>query len=82
MNRVTPAAELEAQTLALADQLAGSAPLALRGVLDCINFGGECSIEEGLAYEAAQFGLAFSTDDMREGTSAFLERRKPAFAGR
>ena len=82
VNRVTPAAELEAQTLALADQLAGSAPLALRGVLDCINFGGECSIEEGLAYEAAQFGLAFSTDDMREGTSAFLERRKPAFAGR
>ena len=49
VNRVTPAAELEAQTLALADQLAGSAPLALRGVLDCINFGGECSIEEGLA---------------------------------
>ena len=82
VNRVAPAAELETQTMALADQLAGSAPLALRGVLDCVNFGGECSIEEGLAYEAAQFGLAFSTDDMREGTSAFLARRKPAFAGR
>ena len=67
--------------MALARQLANSAPLALRGVIDCINVGGECGIEEGLAYEAAQFGLMFSTDDMREGTGAFLERRKPAFKG-
>ena len=82
VNQVVPAAELEARTFALAGQLAAAAPLALRGILDCVNFGGECSIEEGLAYEAAQFGLVFSTEDMREGTRAFLERRKPAFAGR
>jgi len=82
VNRVVPAAELEAQTMALADQLANAAPLALRGILDCINVGGECGIEEGLEYESAQFGLMFSTQDMREGTSAFLERRKPAFSGR
>ena len=82
VNRVVPAAELEAQTMALADQFANAAPLALRGILDCINVGGECGIEEGLEYESAQFGLMFSTQDMREGTSAFLERRKPAFAGR
>ena len=82
VNRVVPAAELEAETMKLADQLAESAPLALRGVLDCVNVGGECGIEEGLEYETAQFGLMFSTDDMREGTGAFLERRKPAFAGR
>ena len=44
--------------------------------------GGECGIEEGLQYETAQFGLMFSTDDMREGTAAFLERRKPVFQGR
>ena len=81
VNRVVPAAELEQQVMALADQLANAAPLALRGVLDCVNYGGECGIEEGLAYEAAQFGLMFSTDDMREGTGAFLERRKPAFKG-
>ena len=60
---------------------ANAAPLALRGALDCINIGGECGIEEGLEYEAAQFGLMFSTQDMREGTTAFLERRKPAFRG-
>jgi enoyl-CoA hydratase len=53
--------------------------LALRGMLDCLNTGGECGIEEGLEYESAQFGLVFSTQDMREGTSAFLEKRKPAF---
>ena len=81
VNRVVPAAELEAETLKLAAQLAGSAPLALRGIIDCINVGGECGIEEGLEYETAQFGLMFSTNDMREGTAAFLERRKPAFSG-
>jgi enoyl-CoA hydratase len=82
VNRVVPAAELEAETMKLAAQLAASAPLALRGMLDCVNTGGECGIEEGLEYESAQFGLVFSTQDMREGTSAFLEKRKPAFAGR
>ena len=82
VNRVVPAAELEAETMKLAAQLAASAPLALRGMLDCVNIGGECGIEEGLEYEAAQFGLVFSTEDMREGTAAFLEKRKPTFAGR
>src|SRR5690606_30338382 len=82
INRVVAAAELEAETMKLATQLANAAPLALRGILDCINTGGECAIEEGLEYESAQFGLVFSTDDMREGTAAFLEKRKPAFHGR
>ena len=82
VNRVVPAAELEAHVMALAEQFANAAPLALRGILDCVSVGGECGIEEGLEYESAQFGLMFSTDDMREGTSAFLERRKPTFAGR
>ena len=82
VNRVVPAAELEAHVMALAELFANAAPLALRGILDCVSVGGECGIEEGLEYESAQFGLMFSTDDMREGTSAFLERRKPTFAGR
>ncbi len=79
VNRVVPAAELETHTMALAQQLASAAPLALRGILDCVNVGGECGIEEALEYESAQFGLVFSTHDMREGTQAFLERRKPVF---
>ncbi|WP_287598890.1 enoyl-CoA hydratase-related protein [Thermomonas sp.] len=82
VNRVVAAAELEAETIKLATQLANAAPLALRGMLDCVNVGGECGLEEGLEYESAQFGLMFATEDMREGTSAFLEKRKPAFAGK
>ncbi|MBE2212025.1 MAG: enoyl-CoA hydratase/isomerase family protein [Xanthomonadaceae bacterium] len=82
VNRVVPAAELQAETMKLAGQLANAAPLALRAMIDCVNVGGECGIEEGLEYESAQFGLVFSTDDMREGTGAFLDKRKPAFKGR
>lgn len=81
VNRVVPAADLEAETMKLAGQLANAAPLALRGMIDCVNVGGECGLEEGLEYESAQFGLVFSTQDMREGTQAFLEKRKPAFSG-
>ena len=79
VNRVVPSAELEAETGKIATQLANAAPLALRGMLDAVNVGGECGIEEGLEYESAQFGLMFATQDMREGTAAFLERRKPEF---
>ncbi|MET0755865.1 MAG: enoyl-CoA hydratase-related protein [Pseudoxanthomonas sp.] len=82
VNRVVAADQLEAETLKLADQLAQAAPLALRGALDAVIVGGECAMEEGLQYETAQFGLMFSTEDMREGTRAFLERRKPVFNGR
>lgn len=82
VNRVVPADDLEAETMKLAAQLAASAPLALRGMLDCVNVGGECGIEEGLEYESVQFGLAFASEDMREGTTAFLEKRKPVFTGR
>ncbi len=82
VNRVVPSADLLTETMKLASQLANAAPLALRAMIDCVNIGGECGIEEGLEYESAQFGLVFSTDDMREGTSAFLEKRKPTFKGR
>lgn len=82
VNRVIPVAELESAVMQLAGQLAKAAPLALRGMLDCVNIGGECGIEEGLEYESAQFGLMFATEDMREGTSAFLEKRTPTFAGK
>lgn len=79
VNEVVPAAELDARVQALASQLASAAPLALRGILDAIHIGGECSLGEGLEYESVQFGLMFATEDMREGTSAFLARRPPVF---
>jgi enoyl-CoA hydratase len=68
--------------MAIARQLAAAAPQALRGILDAVLLGGEAPIDAGLDFETQAFAVAFSTDDMREGTTAFLERRKPAFTGR
>ena len=82
VNRVVPAAELEAETLALAEQLAAAAPQALRGILDAVIVGGECGLQQGLDYETQAFAVCTSTEDMREGTRAFLERRKASFTGR
>ncbi len=82
VNRVVPAAELREATLALAAQLAAQAPLAMRGILDAIQVGAGLPLDDALEYESAQFGLVFSTEDAREGMSAFLARRKPVFANR
>ncbi len=82
VNRVVPADQLEAETRKLAAQLATSAPHALRGILDAIALGGEAAIDTGLDYESQAFAVCAATEDMREGARAFLEKRKPAFAGR
>lgn len=82
VNRVVPAAELESEVAALAGSLARAAPLALRAILDAVVIGGECALEEGLQFESAQFALLFATEDMREGTTAFLEKRAPQFRNR
>ncbi|WP_313348328.1 enoyl-CoA hydratase-related protein [Stenotrophomonas sp.] len=82
VNEVVAADQLDARVGELAAQLARSAPLALRGILDAVHVGGECALGEGLEYESAQFGLMFATEDMREGTSAFLARRPPVFQNR
>ncbi len=81
VTRVVPATELEAETMKLAEQLANAAPHALRGILDAVLIAGEAGLEAGLDYETQAFALAFSTDDMKEGTSAFLARRKALFTG-
>ncbi|MGA7437998.1 MAG: enoyl-CoA hydratase-related protein [Luteibacter sp.] len=82
VTRIVAAEELDASVDAIADQLAVAAPLALKGILDAVIEGGECAIDQGLAFETQGFAIAFSTEDMREGTAAFLERRKPTFHGR
>lgn len=82
VNEVVAADALDARVSELSTQLARSAPLALRGILDAVHVGGECTIADGLEYESAQFGLMFATEDMREGTSAFLARRPPVFQNR
>ncbi|RBF91714.1 enoyl-CoA hydratase, partial [Xanthomonas oryzae pv. oryzae] len=82
VNRVVEVDALHEETLALAQRLATAAPLALRGILDAVVFGGECAMEEGLQLETAQFALLFATDDMRQGTRAFLDKRPAHFKNR
>jgi len=81
VTRVVPTEQLDAEVDALADQLAASAPHALAGIMDAILLGGECGIDVGLDYESQAFAICAATADMREGTQAFLERRKPVFTG-
>ena len=82
VTRVVPAEQLAAETAKLAAQLAAAAPHALRGILDAIVLGGEGPLDLGLDYESQAFAVCVSTEDMREGTKAFLERRKASFTGR
>ena len=82
VNRVVPAGQLMIEARTLAARLAASAPIAVRYILDAVNKGLDMPFAEACRYEAALFGLVASTDDMREGTKAFLEKRKPEFKGR
>jgi enoyl-CoA hydratase len=81
VNRVVPSGELLAEARKLATTLAGSAPHALRCIIQAVNEGGETTLERGQSLEAALFGLTAATDDKREGTAAFLEKRQPVFTG-
>ncbi len=82
VNRVVPAAQLMGEARALARALAAKPPVAARYILDAVTSGQDMSFADGLDYEATLFGLVATTEDMREGTRAFLDKRKPAFHGR
>jgi enoyl-CoA hydratase len=73
---------LLAEVGALATLLASKPPVAVRYIIEAVHQGLQMSTAEGLRFEATLFGLVASTEDMREGTRAFLEKRKPAFKGR
>ena len=82
VNRVVPAEGLMTEARALAAQLAKNAPIAMRYIVNAVNKGAEIPFAEACQYEATLFGLVASTEDMKEGTTAFLEKRKPSFKGR
>jgi len=82
VNRVVTAADLLPEARRIAGALAGKAPIALRYILEAVNGGLEMPFAEAEGFEATLFGLAASTADMREGTQAFLEKRKAEFKGR
>lgn len=80
--RAVPVESLLEEALALAAQLEGRAPLALRYAREAVAAGLDRPLADGLATEARLFGLAASTSDMKEGVRAFLEKRQPTFTGR
>lgn len=82
VNHVTEPAELIATAEAIAKKIIANAPLAVKFSMEAIERGMEMPQEEGLFLEATLFGLICTTEDMREGTRAFLEKRSAKFQGR
>ena len=82
VNRVVPAGSLLSEAEMLLREILDQGPLAVRSVLECVEVGSDLSVEEGLLLEATHFGLLSASADMREGTAAFLAKRKAAFTGR
>lgn len=84
VNRVVPAADLRAHAVRLATTLAGKAPLAVRYILEAVHHGADLPLPDAQYLETTLFGLAASTEDMKEGTNAFLAKpkREAAWKGR
>jgi enoyl-CoA hydratase len=82
VNEVVQAGELIKRAEAILKKISSNAPIAVTYALEAVNRGMEMSQSEGLALEASYFGLCAATEDKKEGTSAFLEKRVPRFQGR
>jgi enoyl-CoA hydratase len=82
VNRIVPAADLMAETMKLANTLASKAPLAVRYILEAVHQGLEGPLAAGQFIETALFGTIAASEDMKEGTKAFLEKRKAAWQGK
>ena len=82
VNRVIARDALLAETTAFAGELAAKAPVAVKYIIESVNRGLDMSLDKAQFLEATLFGLVASTEDMREGTQAFLQKRKPQFKGR
>lgn len=82
VNRVVEPADLIPTCEAIARKIIANAPLAVKYAMEAIEHGMEMTLEEGLYLEATLFGVCCSTDDMREGTKAFLEKRPAQFKGK
>ncbi len=81
VSEIVPAAELITRAEAILQKIASNAPIAVKFALEAVNKGMETSQSEGLLLEASYFGLCAATDDKKEGTTAFLEKRPPRFRG-
>lgn len=82
VNKVYPLIDLLNKTLEIADKIASKGQQTIRFALKAVKATDNISLSEGLAYEASLFALVCGTDDFKEGTAAFLEKRKPQFKHR
>ena len=82
VNRVVEPEALAGDVNRLALTLAAQAPAAVRGILDAVHHGLDMALADASVFEASTFGLVYGTQDAREGTAAFVEKRKPRFMGR
>jgi enoyl-CoA hydratase len=82
VNKVVAKDQLLAETEALLRKMLANGPVSLRFTLDAVNRGLEMPFPEAQTYEATLFGLICTTEDMKEGTAAFLEKRAPKFQGK
>jgi enoyl-CoA hydratase len=82
VNEVVPAAELIGRCEAILKQIGANAPVAVHYSITAVNEGLDTSLENGLVLEAKCFALAAGTEDKKEGTAAFVEKRVPQFHGR
>lgn len=81
VNEIVDAPALIARAEQILEKIASNAPLAISSAIEAVNRGQDCSLAEGLALEGKLFALCTATQDMREGTAAFLEKRSPNFTG-
>jgi len=81
VNKVVPAAELLAESEKMMRGILAMGPLAVRLAIEAVDQGLEMTLDEGLLLEANHFGLLAATEDMKEGTTAFLEKRAAKFQG-
>ena len=81
VNKVVPTSDLMKTAEALAQKILSKGPLAVRVGLKAVNITDEANLTDGQALEASLFGLCCDSEDFKEGTAAFLQKRKPVFKG-